>query len=131
MLTRTNLWETARARLRDAEVLLLSERFDGAVYVCGYAVEIALKEKICRTLGWPSFPSTRREFSDLQSFKTHDLDVLLHLSGVEPTIKESMLGQWSIVRNWDPEARYSPIGSVTAADADKMIQSAKALLEAL
>jgi hypothetical protein len=45
MLTRWNLSETSRARLMDAEVLLQSERYDGAVYVCGYAVEIALKKR--------------------------------------------------------------------------------------
>ncbi len=86
MLDCPNLWETVRARLKDAEVLLQSRRYDGAVYVCGYAIEIALKERICRTLDWPEFFSTKREFDGLQSFKTHDLDILLHLSGVERTI---------------------------------------------
>jgi len=127
MHARVNLWETARARLQDAEMLLRSERYDGAVYVCGYAVEIALKERICRTLDWPEFPSTKREFEGLQSFKTHDLDVLLHLSGVEQKIKTERWVEWSNVAAWNPEARYNPIGSATAAVADKMIQSAKAL----
>jgi HEPN domain-containing protein len=131
MLTRWNLWETARARLQDAEVLLQSQRYDGAVYVCGYAIEIALKEKICRTLNWPDFPLTGGEFQKYQSFKTHDLDVLLHLSGVEQTIKENMLSQWSAIARWSPEARYNPVGSATVADAEMMIQSAKTLLEVL
>ena len=106
-------------------------RHDGAVYVCGYAVEIALKEKVCETLGWTGFPSTKGEFSSLQSFKTHDLDVLLHLSGVEQRIKEKRLVEWSNVAEWNPEARYRPIGSATVVDAGKMIESAEALLEAL
>ena len=131
MLTRWNLWETARARLQDAEVLLQSQRYDGAVYVCGYAVEIALKERICRTLNWSEFPSTGGEFQKYQSFRTHDLDVLLHLSGVEQRIMEEKLVEWSDVAAWNPEARYKPIGSATAADAEKMIQSAKTLLETL
>ena len=38
----------AAARLEDAKVLLASGRYDGAVYMCGYAVEIALKARICR-----------------------------------------------------------------------------------
>ena len=131
MLTCVNLRETALARLEDAEILLQSKRYDGAVYVCGYAVEIALKERICRTLDWLYFPSTRGDFQGLQSFRTHDLEVLLHLSGVEQKIKAERWAEWSNVAVWNPEARYNPIGSATAAIADKMIQSAKALLEAL
>jgi HEPN domain-containing protein len=131
MLTRWNLWETARARLQDAEVLLQAQRYDGAVYVCGYAVEIALKEKICRTLNWGDFPSNSGEFQKYQSFKTHDLDVLLHLSGVEEAVKRNFLSQWSVLGEWSPENRYKPIGKVTAADAGMMIQSAKTLLEVL
>ena len=42
-----------------------------------------------------------------------------------------MLVEWSNVAAWDPEARYSPVGNVTVEDAEKMIESAKTLLEAL
>jgi len=34
---------------------------DGATYLCGYAVEVALKFRICLTLNWPEFPSTGGE----------------------------------------------------------------------
>lgn len=63
MLDRSDLKKIAQARIEDGEVLLSSNRYDGAVYLCGYAVEIALKERICRTLGWPGYPSMRREFA--------------------------------------------------------------------
>lgn len=49
MIPKADLKATARARLRDAQVLLRGKRLDGAVYLCGYAVEIALKARICRT----------------------------------------------------------------------------------
>jgi HEPN domain-containing protein len=39
----------ARARLKDAKSLLAAGSFDGATYVCGYAVELALKAQICQT----------------------------------------------------------------------------------
>ncbi|MCB0065385.1 MAG: HEPN domain-containing protein [Caldilineaceae bacterium] len=76
-------WEGVgtKARLEDAEVLLAANRYDGAMYLCGYAVELALKARICRTLKWAGYPSTRKEFEGYQSLRTHDLKVLLHLSG--------------------------------------------------
>jgi hypothetical protein len=37
---------------------LKAERFDGAFYLSGYAVELALKARICRTLKWRATPST-------------------------------------------------------------------------
>jgi hypothetical protein len=38
-LTYADLKGMARVRLKDAEVLLLARRFDGAAYLCGYAIE--------------------------------------------------------------------------------------------
>lgn len=50
MADKVQLTKIARARIEDAKVLVHSKRYDGAVYLCGYAVEIALKVRICRTL---------------------------------------------------------------------------------
>jgi hypothetical protein len=127
----TDLIATAKARLDDAEVLAAAARFDGSVYLCGYAVEIALKARICKSLAWAGYPATRNEFQGYASFRTHDLDVLLHISGVEPTIKASYLPEWSTVAQWDPEVRYRAIGSATAHDAVSMVAATKTLLGAL
>jgi HEPN domain-containing protein len=131
MLKVAELDQIARARLDDAEVLLAAGRYDGAVYLCGYAVEIALKARICKTLSWPDYPSTGAEFRDLQSFRTHNLDVLLRLSGVEEKVKTKAFVEWSAVVAWDPEARYKPVGSAAAKDAKLMIGSARTLLGVL
>lgn len=128
MLTRDELLKIARARLRDAEVLFRSRRYDGAMYLCGYAIEIKLKARICRTLHWNEYPATKRGY---QSFKIHDLDMLLHLSGVESKIKSNFFAEWSAVVVWDPSARYKPIGSASKQDAKLMIESAKTLLRVL
>lgn len=131
MIPARELKRIAQARLKDSEVLNRARRYDGAVYLCGYAVETALKARICRTLKWPGFPSTKAEFQTLQSFKTHALDVLLSLSGVEVKIKTRFLAEWSYVTRWDPEVRYKPIGTATRNDAVNMINSAKTLLRQL
>lgn len=108
-----------------------ARRFDGSIYVCGYAVEIGLKARICRVLRWAGFPSSNTEFQGYASFRTHNLDVLLHLSGRESIIKAKHLTAWSVVAMWDPETRYLPIGSASAADARAMLHSARDVLEAL
>ncbi len=131
MLDRSELKKIAQARIEDGEVLLSSHRYDGAVYLCGYAVEIALKKRICRTLGWPGYPSTRREFANYQSFRTHNLGVLLSLSGSEQKIKTNFLAEWSVVAEWDPEMRYKPIGSANKQEAELMIDSSRKLLSVL
>jgi HEPN domain-containing protein len=121
----------AKERLRDSLALLATRRYVGAVYLSGYVVELALKARICKTLGWEEFPESRREFESLASFKTHDLDVLLRLSGREKIVKERYLFEWSAVRNWEPELRYrNPHGSAEI-DAVSFVTSARTLLEAL
>jgi HEPN domain-containing protein len=124
----SQLRSIAKARLRDADVLLRAKRFDGAFYLCGYAVELALKSRICRTLGWSSFPETKSEFEGLQSIKTHDLERLLRFSGIEERIRRKYLSEWSEVVNWNPEKRYQAIGQSTPQQATDMLTSAKRLL---
>lgn len=131
MTPANELDRTATARLDDARTLLAGRRYDGAVYVCGYAVEVALKARICRTLGWSDFPSTRSEFQNYQSFRTHELEVLLHLSGHEERIKEHYFSFWNIVAVWKVESRYSSPGSIQPAAAQAMIEAAEELLKVL
>jgi len=131
MILRNELKKIARARLRDAEVLYKNRRYDGAVYLCGYAVEVALKDRICRTLKWAGYPATRSEFQSYQSFKTHDLSVLLSLSGIESKIKAQYLAEWSDIAPWHPEVRYKPIGTANRSDAFNMIEATKTLLKVL
>lgn len=131
MISVRDLGDIAKARLEDSEALYQAKRYDGAAYLCGYVVELALKAKICDTLGWKGFPETKREFENYRSFRTHSLDVLLSLTGVEQEVKTKFLVEWSIVAKWDPEVRYKPIGTAKPEDADSMIQSTKALLAIL
>ena len=131
MISTADLKSIARARLQDAKVLLKAKRLDGAVYLCGYAVELALKARICRTLRWSGFPETPQEFRGLQSVKTHDLEILLRLSGVESRIRTKYMPEWSVVSGWDPEKRYQTTGQSTEPQANDMIASATKLLGAL
>jgi hypothetical protein len=122
------LYAIARARLEDANLLLTNSRSDGAFYVGGYAVELALKARICRTLNWSGFPEKRSEFENFTSFRTHKLDVLLALSGQEQRIKSDYLWAWSAVATWDPEARYRH-GNTPQYDVILLLLAAQTLLD--
>ena len=87
MITVVQLRELSLARQEDASELSGVGRYDAAVYLSGYAVELALKARICETLGWIEFPSTRGEFHKYQSLQTHELEVLLEFSGIKGMVK--------------------------------------------
>lgn len=131
MIPEKELRRIATARLKDATALLNAKRYDGATYLCGYAVELTLKARICRTLKWPEFPSTNSEFKNYMSFKVHNLDVLLHLSGKEDVVKTTLLAEWSAVAQWDPTSRYQSVGTVLKSDAEDMITATKTLIGSL
>ena len=131
MISVPELDNIAAARLEDAKALLAAGRFDGATYLCGYAVEISLKARICRVLNWLEFPSTGGEFQAYRSFQTHELDVLLRLSGQEARIKQNHFVLWNAVAVWKVESRYNAIGTAQEPDATAMIQAAEQLLTVL
>ncbi len=131
MIPVAELNRIAQARLDDAKALLTAGRHDGATYLCGYAVEVALKARICRTLNWSEFPSTGGEFQAYRSFQTHELDVLLRLSGQEATVKDQHFTDWNTVAVWKPESRYNVVGTAQKSDAEAMIRAAEQLLKVL
>jgi hypothetical protein len=127
-ITPEELKSLSEGKLIDAAILLKEGRFDTAYYLCGYAIELALKRRICLTLDWDGFP--KKDFPDLGSFKTHKLAPLLTMSGLEKKIKKDYLSVWSVVVDWDPEIRYSSQG-VDQQVAEVMLALTKSLLEVL
>ncbi|MDH4185302.1 MAG: HEPN domain-containing protein [Nitrospinota bacterium] len=131
MLRMDDLLRLSRARLDDAKALQSGSRNHGGIYLSGYAVELALKARICIALSWDGYPSNSKEFRNYQSFKTHDFDVLLHLSGLELEVKTNpeVSVHWSILAEWNPEARYEPLDSVTEENAKNMIMAVEKMVE--
>lgn len=123
--------QLVQARLEDAQALYDAGRFDGSVYLCGYALELGLKARICRHLQWEQYPPTGGG-RDYASFKTHNLAVLLNLTGLENHIKldSSYCADWSIVAEWSPESRYT-IAEVSGSKAQGMLESTNIILEQL
>lgn len=130
MIDVRNLRAIARTRLKDAEHLLGARRYDAGVYLCGYVVELALKARVCKTLRWRAYPGTQSEFRGYQSFRTHDLEILLRLCGREENVKNTLAAEWGDVTWWSPEVRYS-VGAATHDQLARMIESTRRLLKAL
>ncbi|MCE7065519.1 hypothetical protein [Dyadobacter sp. CY326] len=128
MISADDLRNIAFERLADAETLLLARRFDSSFYLCGYSIEIALKHKICKTLNWAGFPSSSKEFEKLRSLRTHDLELLLSLTGFESELKIRYFDEWSLVSNWTPESRYNVTGLVSEAKANEMFTCTSIIL---
>jgi hypothetical protein len=80
---------------------------------------------------WGGDPQTNSEFQGLTSFKVHDLEMLLRLSGKEAVVKTKYLAEWSGVMIWKPEDRYNPIGTANEINAKIMLNSAETLLKTL
>ena len=121
------LRDLARARLKEAKILLTRKKYDGATYLCGYAVELLLKARICKTLKWSDYKIGR----GYETFKTHELATLLELSGIRPRIITKYFTEWSAVNQWTSEDRYLPIGHTTPQSAIAMITATTKLMKAI
>jgi HEPN domain-containing protein len=121
MATRQELQALARLKLREAETLFGASFYDGCAYLCGYVVELALKARICATLGLNEYPETR--FRGL--FKSHNFDDLKLLAGMEQefSTRPELLANWSLASEWTPERRYEPEGTYDRAAAEEILNA--------
>jgi hypothetical protein len=92
--------ELARLRLKDAICLLGKERYNGCIYLAGYAIECHLKFAICE----------RKEHDYLPAqLEVHDWDRLVTAAGLLVDIKKQkrMAGVYfSLVEHWGTTLRY-------------------------
>ena len=126
----------AEEKLFDAECLFINQRYSSAYYIAGYVIELLLKAKVCKTLGISDlfdFENTNRKRLNVdsnlnRSFRVHDYDQLLVLSGLYPLFEKEnndlkFKKNWSIVSQWTENARY--LTAKTETDAKDFITSVK------
>lgn len=107
-MNRRELQQLAQLRLREARVLLRAGHGDGAYYLCGYAVECALKACIAKGVQRHDFPD--RDLAT-RSY-THNLAQLLRVAGLEPRLSAEVAGNpalaahWELVKGWSEQSRY-------------------------
>ena len=134
MISSKELDKISRARIKDAIILFKNKGYDGALYICGYSIEVALKAIICKNLRLNGIPHTTEEFNNIARIKTHNIEELLKMtpSNINGKIKGKYFADWSIVLLWNPEMRYAPIkGKQKKNQASGAISSAQKILRYL
>ncbi|MBM3237308.1 HEPN domain-containing protein [Candidatus Poribacteria bacterium] len=102
----------ANQRLDDATVLLVSRkrRYNGAVYLGGYAIECSLKAAICILKNLPTLP---------EEYKTHALDDLLTAAGLK--LPNHLVRKFLVINSWSVDIRYQA-STWKAQDAKKFLE---------
>ena len=144
MRTESEIIGLSDKKLAVAEFLVTNGFYDDAYYLGGYAFELRLKAKICKTLVIPNFfdfdnsrirklPVTKTKRTDKDNlykpFKVHDYEQLLILSGLYTEFSNKIItnlvfgADWSVISKWDENLRYST--GTNEADAKSFLQSIK------
>jgi hypothetical protein len=107
-VNRSDFQLLAETRVREAKALIDAGLFDGAYYLCGYAVECGLKACIANATQAGEFPDKTK----VNKSYTHELDTLLGVAGLRTTLDTASASNpaielnWKIAVDWNEEARY-------------------------
>jgi len=117
-MNRKEWQKIAKIRLEEAETLLASGHYSGAYYLCGYAIECALKACIAKQTKRYDFPDKNLANDSW----THDLAKLVKLAGLDNSLKQEIHNDrifdtnWSSAKDWKEESRYQTHSKKDAYD---------------
>jgi hypothetical protein len=106
---RTLFQRLAELRLLEAKLLFRERQSSGAYYLAGYAIECALMAIIAAQFRANEIPDKAL----VNRVYTHDLADLVRLAGLESQLDAARQSdpdldrRWSVVKNWNEQARYS------------------------
>ncbi len=98
----------AAIRIKEAEVLLTADCYQGAYYLAGYVLECALKACIAKQVKEFDFPNKKLANDSY----THNLANLLNTAGLKEKLSEQEKQNkgfklnWAVVNKWSEESRY-------------------------
>jgi HEPN domain-containing protein len=116
-VNKSDFEELAELHLQHAKALLDAQLYSGAYYMCGYAVECALKACICKKTNQFDFHPSPDESRAAWS---HDFGKLIKAAELERefnaarTADRDLDVKWESVENWSPSSRYEPHGQQEA-----------------
>ena len=119
-MNKNDLESLSTIRFDEAKCLLDNGFFHGAYYLCGYAVECALKACIAKTFMQHEFPNKKIVMDSY----THDLSQLLKIANLHQTLQNdsnndsSLEINWTIVKDWSEQFRYE--NNISQAMAEQL-----------
>ncbi len=108
-MNRMELRQLAEDRILDARLLLAGQRWSGAYYVAGYAVECGLKACIARMTAEHDFPP---KLKFVQDCYTHELVRLVQAANLKTDLDNDtaanpiLSSYWSAAKDWTEASRY-------------------------
>lgn len=118
MLTAADACILAEERLEEAKLLLQADRFSGAYYLAGYAIEIGLKAVIAKRFTADAIPDK----SLVLSTYSHDLRALVTVAQLSTGLdqrqqsSEAFAGFWLTASQWSERSRYAITDDVKARE---------------
>ena len=109
-MNKAQLRQLADDRISDASCLIAGGRWSGAFYLAGYAVECGLKACIMAYVEASGAIFQDRKYSE--KCWTHDLEELLALANLKPTLNidaatnPTLFTNWTVVKDWKETSRY-------------------------
>ena len=123
-MNRIELQRLSSERVGDASALLAANRWSGAYYLTGYALECALKSCVLAYVERTGIIFEDKKFAE--KCWTHDLEALvkqanLHAERGHAIAANAQLGtNWLIVKDWSEAARYR---SASQLQAEKLFDA--------
>ncbi len=126
-MNRAQLQRLAEDRIIDAQALLDTTRWAAAYYLAGYSVECALKSCVLAHIEKTGMIYRDRKYlRSLADCWTHDLDMLVDLSGLTEDfgkargMNRDLAGYWGVVSNWSETSRYDEKGET---ESQKLVEA--------
>lgn len=110
-MNKSELEELVAIRVKEANVLLNSQCFQGAYYLIGYALECAFKACISKQVKAFDFPDKRLA----NASHTHQLSDLVGVAGLKQKLieqeshNENFKLNWAVAKDWSEISRYECI----------------------
>jgi 4'-phosphopantetheinyl transferase EntD len=107
-MNKTELENIAAIRIKEAEILLTAECYEGAYYLAGYALECTFKACIAKQVKEFDFPNKQLVIDSY----THTLSKLLATAGLKQELSEQerldkeFKLNWAVASKWPEESRY-------------------------
>lgn len=122
-MTRSELQKFARTKVKEGRILLRGDGYDGAYYLLGFSVELALKACIAKKTKKYDFP----EKVMVDKSWRHELRLLTSVAGLDQIIdaesrnSPAFAANWNVVLQWSNDSRYATHTAQETEDLYKAI----------